>query len=70
MAESITCPALVIDLAGYSSLTAAQVRVVSLLDESAKPLFGRADPWASLRRWNTGDGYYVLLRGLGPHDAL
>lgn len=75
MAESITCPALVIDLAGYSSLTEAEVRVamdrvVSLLDESAKPLFGRADPWSSLRRWNTGDGYYVLLRGLGPHDAL
>ena len=76
MATTDKGPVLVFDLAGYSSLTSAQVtaamdRLVEVLDAAVRPLFGpMADPWASLRRWNTGDGYYVLLRGLGAHAGL
>ena len=76
MAAADNAPVLVFDLAGYSSLISAQVtaamdRLVAVLDEAVRPLFGpMADPWASLERWNTGDGYYVLLRGLGAHAGF
>jgi hypothetical protein len=73
MSES---PILVFDLKDFSKKTAVERtaimnRIEELIDEALTPLFlPTTNPWASLVRESTGDGYYIILYGQTPHAGL
>lgn len=69
-------PVMVLDISGFSGLGSTRKRAVidrtlELMKDGIEPLLSdRAVPQQAPRRWNVGDGYYVVFYGASPHEAL